>query len=153
LDIFQFPLNQHKAAMNILRDAVSHYLVSSNESFTYTALEAFRQRKGDCTEHANLLAAALRISGVPCRVDSGHVFFAERGEWVGHAWVTAWDSEALSWVHLDAALPGVPRSAYIRTGSQSDGPQGEQIDAKDNFLVLSGQRITALDPATIPAEP
>ncbi len=86
-----------------------------------TALDTFRSRQGDCTEHANLLCAALRIAGIPARVDVGVVHPLDHATWVGHAWVSAWIDG--SWRHLDAAYPGVARSCYLRLGS-STGKDG-----------------------------
>ncbi len=84
-----------------------------------SALEAFRERRGDCTEHANLLCAALRIAGIPARSEIGVVFAPEFGSWVGHAWNSAWFAGA--WHHLDSAYPGIPRSCYLRLASSSGG--------------------------------
>lgn len=86
-----------------------------------TALDTFRTRRGDCTEHANLLCAVLRIAGIPARVDIGVVHPVDHATWVGHAWVSAWIDG--SWRHLDAAYPGVARSCYLRLGS-STGKDG-----------------------------
>jgi len=86
-----------------------------------TALDTFRNRSGDCTEHANLLCAALRIAGIPARVDVGVVRPQELSNWAGHAWVSAWIDGR--WRHLDAAYPGVSRSNYLRLGS-STGKDG-----------------------------
>ncbi|MBA3683991.1 MAG: transglutaminase domain-containing protein, partial [Planctomycetes bacterium] len=84
-----------------------------------SALEAFRERRGDCTEHANLLCAALRIAGIQARTEVGVVFAAEFRGWVGHAWNSAWFDGA--WHHLDSAYPGIERSCYLRLGSNSGG--------------------------------
>jgi hypothetical protein len=79
-----------------------------------SALETFHSRKGDCTEHANLLCAALRIAGIPARVDVGLVFSTDMGSWCGHAWNSA--IIAGRWTHLDSAYPGLERSQYLRLG-------------------------------------
>ncbi|MDW8372034.1 MAG: transglutaminase domain-containing protein [Planctomycetota bacterium] len=76
-----------------------------------SALDAFRTRTGDCTEHANLLCAALRIAGIPARREIGLIRPPGAAHWVGHAWVSAWVDGR--WRHADAAHPGVPRSCYI----------------------------------------
>ena len=79
-----------------------------------SALETFRTRQGDCTEHATLLCAALRIAGTPARVEVGLVYAADYGGWVGHAWNQAYVDGR--WVHLDSAYPGIPRSCYLGLG-------------------------------------
>lgn len=110
-----------------------------------TALDTFRSRKGDCTEHANLLCAVLRIAGIPARVDVGVVHSIDHGAWVGHAWVSAYIDGA--WRHLDAAYPGIARSRYIRLGSTtgSDGAKtaGAMIAALASVM---GREIEALGP-------
>lgn len=80
-----------------------------------SALETYRSKRGDCTEHATLLCAALRIAGIPARIEVGLVFSPEHGAWVGHAWNSAWTKGR--WLHLDSAYPGIPRSCYIKLGT------------------------------------
>ena len=67
-----------------------------------TAAEVVESRKGDCTEHAVLLAALLRASGIPSRVAAGLV--ESQGQFVGHMWTEAWLGDAVpgGWVVLDA---------------------------------------------------
>ena len=79
-----------------------------------SALETFRSRTGDCTEHATLLCAALRIAGIPARIEVGLVYAPDYGGWVGHAWNSAYIDG--HWVHLDSAYPGISRSCYLCLG-------------------------------------
>jgi hypothetical protein len=61
-----------------------------------------RNRAGDCTEHAVLLAALARSVGWPARVAVG-VLIADSGDGVGafgHAWVEIYDGGA--WRRVDA---------------------------------------------------
>ena len=120
-----------------LRQAVRTYLRGDLSRADLSALEAFQLGSGDCTEYANLLAATLRIAGIPSRVDVGFVYAMALGGWGGHAWNSAYDAEQGRWIHLDAAYPGVVRSCYIRSGSTS----GKNIGANnllDNVLSFSG---------------
>ncbi|MDA3961850.1 MAG: transglutaminase-like domain-containing protein [Planctomycetota bacterium] len=117
------PKNEVERA-TLLTNAVRGHLNGDLSRGEASALEAFRTQKGDCTEHANLLTAALRIAGIPARVDVGFVYAGIFGGWGGHAWVAAYDREGGHWIHLDAAYPGVPRSCYIRTGSASNAEEG-----------------------------
>lgn len=58
--------------------------------------------KGDCTEHAILLATLIRIKGIPARIATGIVHTNQQYGFVGHAWV-----EALiegRWVAFDSAV-------------------------------------------------
>ena len=106
-----------------------------------SALETYRSRHGDCTEHANLLAAALRIAGIPARVDVGVVWSADHGAWVGHAWNTAWIDGR--WVHLDAAYPGIERSQYLRLGSPG-ATKGTMAAMVANLSALMGGEVEVL---------
>jgi len=108
-----------------------------------TALDTFRNRRGDCTEHANLLCAALRIAGIPARVDVGVVYSVDHGQWVGHAWVAAWIDG--TWRLLDAAYPGMPRSRYLRLGSNSGADGAKTAGAMIAALAsLMGKQIEYL---------
>lgn len=132
----------------LLTDAVRGHLKGDLTRGDASALEAFRGRSGDCTEHANLLTAALRIAGIPARVDVGVVYATVFGGWGGHAWVAAYDEEAGRWIHLDAAYPGVPRSCYIRTGSASNAEAGGTNAMLDRGMgLIFGQTIEVLPPA------
>jgi hypothetical protein len=83
-----------------------HMSVTQIDMLGYgTAAEAFRSRRGDCTEYAVLLAAMGRAAGVPTRVAVGMVysprFEGHRYVFVPHAWVHAWTGEG--WESFDAA--------------------------------------------------
>ena len=124
----------------VLRDAVRTHIVRADLSQgDATALETYRSRRGDCTEHANLLGAALRIAGIPARVTYGAVFAQDLGGWVGHAWVEGHADGA--WHLLDAAYPGIPRSLYLGMGSPSDG-DGTGAAVAAAMIGLAGSTIT-----------
>jgi transglutaminase-like putative cysteine protease len=127
-----------------LRLAVrSHITTRDLATADGTALDTFRNRRGDCTEHANLLCAALRIAGIPARVDIGVVHSIDHGAWVGHAWVSAWIDGR--WRHLDAAYPGVPRSRYLRLGSSTGQDGAKTAGAMIAALAsLMGREIESL---------
>ncbi len=116
-----FAAGEHPPARlaELLRLRVRTHLSNKDLSMADgSALEAFRSRTGDCTEHANLLTAALRIAGIPARTEVGVVYAGDFGGWVGHAWNSAWVDG--TWVHLDSAYPGIPRSLYLKFASTSD---------------------------------
>lgn len=127
-----------------LRLAVrSHITTRDLATADGTALDTFRNRKGDCTEHANLLCAALRIAGIPARVDIGVVHSIDHGAWVGHAWVSAYIDGR--WRHLDAAYPGVARSRYLRLGSSTGQDGAKTAGAMIAALAsLMGREIESL---------
>lgn len=66
-----------------------------------SALEAFRRREGDCTEHSLLLSALCRSVGIPARVVSGLIYF--RGAFGYHMWTEVYLGDSL-WYGLDPAF-------------------------------------------------
>lgn len=109
-----------------------------------SALEAFRSRSGDCTEHANLLTAALRIAGIPARTEVGVVYATDFGGWVGHAWNSAYVDGR--WIHLDSAYPGIQRSCYLKIATTTgDDPMGTAGAMAQAMVDLSGTAIEHLD--------
>lgn len=67
-----------------------------------TAAEVADSLQGDCTEHAVLLAALLRVKGIPSRVSVGLVYVDQLEAFGGHMWTEAWIGER--WLPLDATL-------------------------------------------------
>jgi len=92
-----------------------------------TAKEVFKERSGDCSEHAVLLTAMLRAAGIPAKVCSGYLYF--RGAWGGHAWSSAWVGR---WVDFDATLGAGPADAARIKFSETD--------ADDAGAVIEGMR-------------
>lgn len=93
--------------MRNLVEAVNVHMRGTTDYVGYaTALEAEASRSGDCTEHALLLAAVARASGLPARVISG---LAYSGRFTGrhdvfspHSWVQVWNGTR--WVSYDSGL-------------------------------------------------
>ncbi len=71
-----------------------------------SALEVLKSKVGDCNEHAVLLTALLRASGIPARVCVGLVY--TRGMFFYHAWTEAYVGR---WVSMDATLNQMPVDA------------------------------------------
>jgi hypothetical protein len=71
-----------------------------------SALEVLKTRVGDCNEHATLLTALLRASGIPARLNIGLVY--NRGKFFYHAWTEAYVGK---WVSMDATLNQMPVDA------------------------------------------
>ena len=71
-----------------------------------SALQVLKTRVGDCNEHAVLLTALLRASGIPARVCVGIVY--ARGKFFYHAWNEAFLG---TWISIDAALNQIPADA------------------------------------------
>ena len=76
-----------------------------------SASDVARSRTGDCSEHATLLAALLRVENIPSRVVSGLIYadsFAGSRDIFGyHMWTQALIEidGTPTWVDLDATLP------------------------------------------------
>ena len=84
-----------------------------------TAGEVARDLKGDCTEHAVLLAALVRARGIPARVAIGLVYY--RQEFLYHMWTEVHVDGA--WIPVDATLgQGGIGAAHIKiTDSNLEG--------------------------------
>lgn len=91
-----------------LRRAVGRHVRTRNFGTAFaSAGEVVRSREGDCTEHAVLLAAALRVDGLPARVATGlvHCRLDPAGE-PGFAW-HMWTQALIDgrWIDLDPTRP------------------------------------------------
>lgn len=71
-----------------------------------SALEVLKNRVGDCNEHAVLLTALLRASGIPARVCVGLTY--GKGKFFYHAWTEGFMG---SWISMDATLNQMPVDA------------------------------------------
>jgi transglutaminase-like putative cysteine protease len=84
-----------------------HAAVEKTPSVTVpSAREVFASRRGDCNEHAVLLAALGRAAGIPSRVVAGAVY-ANDGFYY-HAWNELWLG---AWVSADAVFDQLPADA------------------------------------------
>jgi transglutaminase-like putative cysteine protease len=77
-----------------LRKFVYRFIDNKNLNTGFaTASETARSHEGDCTEHATLLCALLRVAGIPARVASGLIYadeFAGESRIFGyHMWTQA----------------------------------------------------------------
>ncbi len=70
------------------------------------ALDTLENRVGDCNEHAVLVAALGRASGIPTVVEAGLVY--QRGRFYYHAWNAFYIREWGKWVTADAVFNQVP---------------------------------------------
>lgn len=95
--------------MRRIETFVRGFISNKNLNVGYaSALEVARKPEGDCTEHAVLVAALGRASGVATRVATGLAYapgFAGKNQvFVPHAWAQAWIDGR--WRSFDAALKG-----------------------------------------------
>ncbi len=95
-------LNRDSLSVCSLISVYNHYVYSTlgkrNSATFSSALETLEAGYGDCGEHAVLLAALLRASGVPGRVVMGIIYSGEGKGYFYHAWVTAY---AGRWIFAD----------------------------------------------------
>jgi len=67
------------------------------------ALETLQYKVGDCNEHAVLLAALARASGIPARVEAGVVY--QKGRFYYHAWNVLYLG---TWITADSVMNQLP---------------------------------------------
>jgi len=70
------------------------------------AVETLKNRAGDCTEHAVLVAALARAAGIPTLIETGLVY--QRGRFYYHAWNAFWLDGWSGWVTADAVMNQLP---------------------------------------------
>ncbi len=130
--------------MHKLEKAVSKRIAAKTLRVGYAnASEAYKQREGDCTEHALLLAAAARSIGIPSRIAIGLVYAERFGRhervFVPHAWTQAWIDGR--WQSFDAAQAGFS-SGHIALGV-GDGDPSEYYGSLER---IGAMKILAITP-------
>lgn len=127
------------ARAEALRAFVHRHITGKNLASVFaSASSVMRDRSGDCTEHAVLLAAMLRAAGTPSRLAAGVVYAREfagvRSCYAWHMWTQALiDGQ---WRDLDATLDGRAFHAghiLVATGAQ----EGPSIDPVFAGMVMS----------------
>lgn len=127
------------ARADALRAFVHRHITGKDLASVFaSASRVMRERSGDCTEHAVLLAAMLRAAGIPSRLAAGVVYAREfagvRGCYAWHMWTQALiDGQ---WRDLDATLADRPFHAghiLVATGAQ----EGPSIDPVFAGMVMS----------------
>jgi len=104
----------HKAKQ--IFDFVKDYLtyVGYGEE-EHSALWAYRNREGDCSEHTHLFVALARAAGIPAKHVSGYGYQAQYGtdfEQMGHAWAFVY-LPGVEWVPIDT-LWGSPEWDFCK---------------------------------------
>lgn len=131
--------------MQQLQGLVNRHISNKNLRIGYaSASDAARLREGDCTEHAVLLSALARATGVPSRVVTGLAYtgdFGGKPSLVPHAWTAAWTGER--WQAFDAALPG----NQLRLAMHAD--DGDPWRFYDGLNVLNQLQVVEIEPLEI----
>jgi len=101
--------------------------VLKNKNFSTalaSAAEVARNLEGDCTEHAVLLAAMLRVKKIPSRIAVGLVYIEGASAFGGHMWTEA--KIGKTWIPLDATLGrggiGAAHLKMVESDFANDGP-------------------------------
>ncbi len=83
-----------------------------------SAAEVAKNLEGDCTEHAVLLAAMLRVKNIPSRLVVGLVYIERQQALGGHMWTEAFIDG--NWIPLDATLgKGGATAGHIKLATSS----------------------------------
>ncbi len=109
-----------------------------------TASEVAQNPAGDCTEHAVLLAAMLRVEGIPSGGVNGLIFIDQFGDgekvFGYHMWTQALVTDEqgrLVWRDFDASWPRAMDATHITT-SVSDLGDGSMLDSYTTIARLLG---------------
>jgi transglutaminase-like putative cysteine protease len=94
------------AAARALVAWVNEHLEKAPSVTVPSAREVLAARRGDCNEHAVLLTALARATGIPARVVAGAMYL-EDGFYY-HAWTELWLGR---WVSADAVFRQLPADA------------------------------------------
>ena len=100
------------ALMAGVREKVA-YEIGTTHAHT-TAIDAFRDGRGVCQDHAHVFIAAARTLGIPARYVTGYLHIeGTEAAAANHAWAEAF-TEDLGWIGFDAANAVCPTDSYIR---------------------------------------
>lgn len=104
-----------------------HFTEKNYKTPLASASEVVETHAGDCTEHAVLLAALARASGIPARVAIGLVYSAKEKGFAYHMWNEVYLDGR--WVPLDATLGEGRVSADHLKLADSDLPDASGLVA------------------------
>lgn len=109
-----------------------------------TASDVAQSRRGDCTEHAVLLAAICRARKLPARVAVGLVYSAEAGGFAPHMWNEVWIADR--WIPMDATLAlGGIGAGHIKVDDSAMEDSGGFTVFLPILQMMSGLEIELLD--------
>lgn len=98
-----------------VRDTIENKNLSQS---LLSAADVLKLKEGDCTEHAVLLAAALRARKIPSRIAIGLTYVPGLGGFAYHMWTEAWIGD--KWIPLDATTArGGTTASYLKLEDSS----------------------------------
>jgi len=106
-----------------------------------SALDVYRTRTGDCTEHSLLTTAVLRAAGIPARPVVGLAYSEHDHAFVGHMWVEAYVGE---WRTLDALNLNLDPIRIRVYAPESNEGLGER-DLMRAYSMMAGVKVRAID--------
>ena len=109
-----------------------------------SAIDVYRSRAGDCTEHSLLTTAILRAAGIPARPVVGLAFSEPDKAFVGHMWVEAYVN---GWRTLDALNLGLDPIRVRVYAPKSSESLGER-DLMRAYGVMAGVKVRATEHAS-----
>jgi hypothetical protein len=120
---------------------VGNYITHKNMEQGYaSALDVYKTRTGDCTEHSLLTTAVLRAAGIPARPVVGLAYSEHDHAFVGHMWVEAYVDQ---WRTLDALNLNLdPIRIRVYAPESSEG-MGER-DLMRAYATMAGVKVHAI---------
>jgi hypothetical protein len=133
--------DQWVLARNVASWVGDHITRKNMEQGYASALDVYRTRTGDCTEHSLLTAAVLRAAGIPARPVVGLAYSEHDHAFVGHMWVEAYIDQ---WRTLDALNLNLdPIRIRVYAPESSEG-LGER-DLMRAYAMMAGVKVRAVD--------
>ena len=98
-----------------------------------------KHKKGDCTEHAILLATLMKVRGIPARIVSGLILTAGRPGFSGHVWVEAKIQE--NWYPFDSmsAISSKQVRVKLADSNLNESSQNSGLSLFTPILDLAGR--------------
>lgn len=119
---------------------LTHYVYERIERKTTgvafaSARQTFDARSGDCTEHALLLTALCRATGVPARLVAGLIAIDDAMGY--HLWTEIWDGA--QWIGIDGTFDRAPIDARYLPLGISELREGFPIELVGQILPSLGR--------------
>lgn len=119
----------------------AHIAHKNMEQGYASALDVYRTRTGDCTEHSLLTTAVLRAAGIPARPVVGLAYSEHDHAFVGHMWVEAYVDRWRTLDALNLALDPIRIRVYAPASSEGLGER----DLMRAYAMVAGVKMHAVD--------